>query len=216
MLPTKSSIAFYRKYVEEVKDGKVYIVGGGVSLKTLDLSPLQGEFVIAVNNAFFLHDWMSFCWFGDERWFLYNEEKFKGTIGLLSTCNLQFMSHPKISCFPRRKLQGIESEFPFVSWNRNSGGSAINVAYHFGAKQIYLVGFDMKVSSDGQNNFHNDHLARWSVEGYDPYPGFIKCFNKIAEDAKTLGIEIINTNPDSALECFKKVSFQSLFEGQKC
>lgn len=188
-----------------------YIIGGGVSIKFLDLSPLQGSFVIGVNNAFFLHDWISYCWFGDNRWYLHNEDKLKKRRNKVATCNKEFENHKEIICLPRRKWQGLEIEFPYVGWNKCSGGSAINFAYHCGAKKIILIGFDMKASQDGKRNFHNDHLEKWNVAEYNPYPGFIKCFQQIAVDAKRIEVEILNANLDSSLDCFEKVNFQNLF-----
>ncbi len=190
---------------------KCYIIGGGVSVKFLDLSPLQGNFVIGVNNSFFLYDWISYCWFGDNRWYLHNEARLKKCRNKIATCNHEFKEHKEIICLPRRKLQGIETEFPYVSWNRCSGGSAINFAYHCGAKKIILIGFDMKSDKEGNRNFHNDHLPKWNIPEYNPYPGFIKCFQHIAIDAKKIGIEILNANLDSELNCFEKISFQNLF-----
>lgn len=36
------------------------------------------------------------------------------------------------------------------------------------------------------------------------------CFPHIAKDAKKLGVEILNVSPDSAIECFPKVSLNEV------
>ena len=41
--------------------------------------------------------------------------------------------------------------------NGNSGAGAINLAYHFGARRILLVGMDMKPGPNGEKHWHPDH-----------------------------------------------------------
>jgi len=48
--------------------GECFILGGGPSLKDVDMSRLKGHRVIAVNNAFKLADWIDVMFFGDPRW----------------------------------------------------------------------------------------------------------------------------------------------------
>ena len=59
----------------------------------------------------------------------------------------------------RGKPAGIETRAGFVSWNSNTGVSAISLAYHLGVRTIVLLGFDMKNDADGNSNYHDDHVS---------------------------------------------------------
>jgi hypothetical protein len=45
--------------------GTAFIVGGGPSLKGVDLTPIHHRRVIGVNNAYRMGNWVDICWFGD-------------------------------------------------------------------------------------------------------------------------------------------------------
>jgi hypothetical protein len=47
----------------------VYIIGGGPSLKTLDLGVLADRRVIGCNDAYMLGPWVGICFFGDYGWY---------------------------------------------------------------------------------------------------------------------------------------------------
>jgi len=81
----------------------------------------------------------------------------------------------------------------------NSGHGAINLAYLFGARRILLLGFDMR-EVDGRKHWHPDHPA--PLVQKQQFGEWIHKFKKTAEDAKRLGVEIINCTPGSALPWF--------------
>jgi len=114
----------------------------------------------------------------------------------------------------RLKPEGIETTPGFVSWNGNSGLSAISLAYHFGVRKIVLIGFDMKVRN-GETNFHRDHEKmglnhkRKDLESAQKdYVRFLRRTKAIAADAKRLKMEIVNATPDSAIEVFPFVDLK--------
>lgn len=80
------------------------------------------------------------------------------------------------------------------------GTSAINIAYHFGATEIVLLGMDMTGDRWCNGEFPHpmphipaDHHARHK----SVLPG-------IAKDAKRKGIRIVNCSPISAVTAFEK------------
>jgi hypothetical protein len=84
------------------------------------------------------------------------------------------------------------------------GTSAINVAYHFGAAEIILLGMDM--CGD-----------RWcNGEFAHPFPHIPFSHHRlhssilpgIARDAKAKGLRIVNCSPISAVECFERRSLE--------
>lgn len=198
--------------------GTALILAGGPSLESQWKNGLphkiktardSGVRVIGVNNALHL-DWglIDVIWFGDSRWLFWHFEKVKAFPGVKASCCVKFAGKLKwLKVMARDKPQGIETKEGYVSWNRSSGSSAVNLAYHLGAKKIILFGFDMKASKteDGIKTNWLPH-PRQKVNkkkqeaGYTPYPRFSEPWVKIMKDAKELGIEILNASPGSALK----------------
>lgn len=91
-------------------------------------------------------------------------------------------------------------ELPDHVCGYDAGTSAINIAYHFGATEIVLLGMDMKGDRwcNGEHwhpmpNIPADHHARHSSVLPD-----------IAKDAQAKGIRIVNCSPISAVTCFER------------
>lgn len=180
-------------------DSTVFVIGGGPSLAEMDLSPIWNQRVIGVNDAFKLGNWVDVCWFSDCRWYEWNKELLKEFSGVIASCTNCSCNHPRVLQVKRLEGSGIVTNPAIVRWNKNSGASAINLAYHLGAKRIVLLGFDMK-QKDGQNNWHQNHKHNPRPTIYQNL--FLPPFDIIARDAKNLGIEILNATPDTDLKAF--------------
>ena len=78
----------------------------------------------------------------------------------------------------------------------DSGTSAINLAYLFGATEIVLLGYDMR----------GGHFCKHPLQN-PPQQHFIrhqKPLAAFADDAKRKGIRIVNASPSSAVTAFEK------------
>jgi len=182
-------------------ESDVYILGGGPTLLQNDLSLIHNEKVIGVNNAGLLGSWVDVLWFGDMKWWQWHRHSLKDYHGFLLCCNPKMKKWPRIKTLSRGKPQGIDERSDFISWNRSSGASAINLAYHFGAKNIVLLGFDMKMATVNgveKKNFHDDHKEKH----HNPFARHLKCFPIIARDAERLGVRIINATLGSVIKDF--------------
>jgi hypothetical protein len=80
------------------------------------------------------------------------------------------------------------------------GTSAINVAYHFGATEIVLLGMDMK--GDRWCNGEFDHPMPHIPRRHHALHSSV--LPAIAADAKRKGIRIVNCSPISAVTCFER------------
>lgn len=80
------------------------------------------------------------------------------------------------------------------------GTSAINVAYHFGATEIVLLGMDMQGHRWCNGEFYHpmSHIPAAHHRRH------ISVLPDIATDAKAKGIRIVNCSPISAVQCFEK------------
>jgi hypothetical protein len=188
-------------------DSTVFILGGGPSLKGMDLACLHNQRTIGPNNSFMIGDWVDVCWFSDHNpWYLDNRVRLDEFPGLKINCCNRPYERPGTQRVMRGKKMGIETDSRRVSFNKCSGSSAINLAYHLGAKRVVLLGFDMKFGKDGENNWHNYH--REKPPKWNPYVGFLECFPIIKDDADRIGLEILNATPDSAIKVFPMVKLE--------
>lgn len=189
--------------------GTAYILGGGPSIRSENLELIHDKHVIGVNNSYLLGDWVDIGWFGDKKWLFWHKATWKRWPGIKASCNHshEVIKHESgwIKFMARGKTVGIDTRPGFVSWNRCSGSSAINLAYHLGAKRIVLLGFDMH-DVDDQKNWHSDHKDN----GKAPYDRFLSCYGDIAKDAKDLGLEIINATKGSAIKHFPYFPLEEL------
>jgi len=188
----------------------VYIIGGGPSVLNTNLPLIHSKRVIGVNCAFSLGAWVDLCYFGDGRWYHWNHKELRSFGGLKVTCfaGANVEQWPGVMQVRRGKPEGIDTRKRHLSWNKNSGGSAINLAYHLGAKRIVLIGYDMKVDENENHNWHTKYVGKHTppIKIYENR--FLACYKTIKRDADKLGIEILNTNPDSALLEFPFVKLE--------
>jgi len=196
------------KLVQEVISGS-----SPASVYSPYMSFLHDKHIIGVNCAYLLGNWIDMVFFGDDGFF--NKQE----VGLAKFPGLRVTCHPKvvvdwIKVLARDpKYYGISDNSRTVSWNHNSGAAAISIAANAGAKRIILLGFDMKLSSANDQHWH-DLYKKGKIVGKRqnklPFGKQLVGFPQIAKDAKKRGIEIINANPDSAINDFKKVSIKEL------
>ncbi len=189
-------------------DSTVYIIGGGPSLKNMDLSQIQNKRIIGVNNAYQLGEWVDVCWWGDCPWWRQHAERLKKFPGLKIHCCNRHAIRPDTKRLLRGRPLGIDLRPEYVAWNNSSGASAVNLAVHFGAKRIVLLGFDMKKGPNGENNWHTEHKNY--EPDWNPYDRFLKVWPHIRKDAKKIGVEILNATPDSALTLFPMVKLEDI------
>lgn len=214
------------------KDGRCFIIGGGPSMPgqfgvpddiiskvhsgellpsaySAYMEAIHGEHVIAVNNAYQLGDWPSAMFFGDCVWFVVHQVALAKWPNLKVTCcprpNDMKNANVKYLAKDRKKRLGLSENPKTIAWNFNSGACAINMAVHLGVRQIILLGFDM-VADGKATHWHVGH-------GHDKPPNFprhLQGFPVIAEDARRLGVEVVNCSPISAITAFKRAGLREV------
>ena len=183
------------------------------------LSPIHDKHVIGVNAAFLLGSWIDVVFFGDGGFYFLNKVKLDKYPKVKVTCNPNMRNKHNVHDVKyidrdNRHLMGLSTDPRYLSWNLNSGAAAINLAYHFGVKTVYLLGFDMQVGEEGYQHWHRLYQKIPGKPRRDPkqYPfeRHLKSFPMIANDAKRLGLEIINVSPNSRIENFKRVKLSDV------
>lgn len=87
-----------------------------------------------------------------------------------------------------------------VNHGGNSGHQAINLAYHLGAKEIILVGFDFAYGPDGQSHSHGDHPPGWG--NFNNPEARRTPMNRLAIGLRNKGITVWNCSIYSTLDCW--------------
>lgn len=213
------------------QDGGCWIVGGGPSIREVfgipngkysDIGdyfkPIHNRHIIGVNNAYKLGNWIDILFFGDGKWYRENKVTVKDFPGLLVSCSAEFEKSKIIKYVPRdnKHKRGISTKKGKISWNRNSGAAAVNLAYHLGAKTIFLLGFDMDYGANGFTHWFGSYAGDGQFSTVvPPFETHLKGFAQICADAKKLGLEILNVNLSSKIEEFPKITLdQALKWGQ--
>lgn len=196
---------------------KSVTTGGSPSQYSPYLSAIHKKHLIGINNAYKLGDWIDVHFFGDSGWFLNHRHMLINLTCLKVTCCTRFGHRSKeesegiryLSRDPNKPF-GINDNPSKVCWNNNSGAAAISLAAHFGVKRIVLLGFDMSMDGIYVSHWFGSHNLGNKRPKAPPFTRHLKGFSAIAEDAKRMGIEIINASPTSAITQFPKVSVKDL------
>lgn len=174
------------------------------------MGSIHGEHVIGVNNAYLLGDWLDVCFFGDCNWYLAHRAALSQWPNLKVGCckkeSPEWVEGDRVKFLARDKAKkvGISTSPSRLAWGYNSGSSAINLAVHFGVRQVILLGFDMS-HKPGMTHWHRGHGNERRS-----YARFLRGFPAIAADAAGLGVEILNASDSSAIEDFPRVQLREV------
>jgi hypothetical protein len=82
-----------------------------------------------------------------------------------------------------------------------------------GARNIYLLGFDMKLGKNDEPNWHDAYDGKELVRATEvQYSRYRDEIGKCVWEDKFPGQGIINLNLDSALDCFPKQDWRNVLE----
>lgn len=187
------------------KGQTVYVIGGGPSVRDLDLSPIHGSRCMGVNDAYAMGDWVDACFFWDVHWINHHGCGFAEWPGMRITNNPAFEEIPGIY----RMKKDDSPDGPGLKWYYNSGAAAVLLAAKLGSSKIVLLGFDMQLSPSGDSNWHPNNL---NTNTEKTYAGFMLNCETLRDDMEAFfpKVEVVNANPDSALELWPRVPFEEV------
>lgn len=184
----------------------VAILATGPSLTPEVCAAVHGKArVIAINDAHRLAPWADVLYSSDRHWYPHHKgvPSFTGMkFGIGSTVGKsnRFSDYPGITVLKNTGYTGLELDPKGLRNGRNSGFAAINLAVHFGASRIVLVGYDMGIRG-GQVHFFGNHQGMSNPT--DAHFGtFRRVFSTMVEPLNALSIEVINCTPGSSLDVF--------------
>lgn len=183
-------------------------LASGPSLNADDCAYIRGKCrVIVVNDAWRLAPWADVLYSSDRRWYPYYKgvpafEGMRYGIGSGTGINPKanaFRGYPEIRVLKNTGYTGLETDPTGLRNGRNSGYAALNLAVHFGAARIILLGYNMSHQSGA--HFFGDHPVALG-QSAALYPGFRKTFGTMVEPLKALGVEVINCTVGTSLNVF--------------
>jgi len=227
----------YWKIPEIWPGGECWILGGGPSLprqlgvpqSIIDavfndeahpseyspyFEPIKDRHIIAINAAYLLGPFSDMVFIGDGNFYVRNRKELNEYPTVKVVANERAMKK-----FPNDNVKTVQRDHnhPFgitrrkhhVSWNGNSGMAAISMAYHLGARTIYLLGFDMMLD-EGNNQHWHKHYKKGPKDPAATFRRHMRGCEMLQKDAKKLGINLLNVNPDSAIPHVPKMAFKDL------
>jgi hypothetical protein len=195
-----------------------YIIGGGPSLKGFDWTALQGRKVLGCNASFYIGvNIVPVMVFGDGLFLNQHRDgldSYAKDGGIVISNSRLVNKVDRIN--PPHYLKHMEKVNKGLvknglGWNNSTGACAINLALLFGANPIYLLGYDMQLSPEGEKNFHNAYNDKATPKVYER---FLRGMEMVATDVERVfpGHEVINLEDGtSALGVFRKESLQNHF-----
>lgn len=181
----------------------VAILGGGPSLRDVDLSCLKNQRVIAVNSSLRLWPAAQFLMFYDRRWYSWNKrdvDAFAGQVVTGSPASRRDSQRAdrKMHYLERVIIEGGLAEKPTEVTGLDSGMQAINLAFHLGARRIVICGFDMRFAPDGRSHWHPGHPIPAAEGNYQHR--FTPQYRPVFDWLAARGVELVHGTPGSALD----------------
>lgn len=201
-----------QQLMKKVKYKNVFIVGGGPSVKNVDLSLLQNEVTICINDAYRYFSNTTAIYWVDESWASENYDNLKQ-----HNCQLLFTSKfaRHVSYKHKKEPKGILNSTilkrtgdygfdpdPECVMGNNSGTQVINLMVNMKPANIILLGYDMKLV-ERKSHWHDG--KRLPIKNTTYVDLFIPSTEALSKEMKKkdVKVNIVNANPESALRCFK-------------
>ena len=192
--------------------GTVVCLASGPSLAQEDVDYVRGKAtVIAVNDAVLLAPWADVLYSSDQPWWQRRKwaQDFSGVRVMVDPIRANRSANEAaerhgVLVLKNTGKDGIEFSPDGLRTAINSGGAAINLAVHLGAKRIVLLGYDMGPS--GKRFHFNDDKPTYSA-----YDVFIQRIGTMAEPLAQAGITVVNCSRQTKLQCFPRMTLSDAF-----
>ncbi len=210
--------------VPKIYDGETAVlIASGASLSDDDIAFIrekkaEGKCRVFVCNNNYLKvpeaDVLFFC---DKTFWVWHVLKkefqdFKGTKITLST----EIGDPDIKVMNLGMTTGLSWHQDTLRTGGNSGYMQINLAFLYGIKRAYLLGYEMQPKIVKQEDGTEKKITHWfgsHPQATDPqfYPQVLPNFETMIPDMKGRGIDIINCSTNTAIKCFPMMGIREAF-----
>lgn len=197
-------------------NGVVVCLATGPSLTPEDVDYVRGKAtVIAVNDAHRLAPWADVLYSSDRYWWGHYKGVpcFGGVRATIEYSPKRYAAElvrvaPDMYFLRNTGHDGVETNPTGLrTCGQNSGGAALNLASHLGAKRVVLLGYDMGVP-DGKRHFFGDHPQ--PLSNTHNFPTWRQAFETMAQPFRDLGIEVFNCSRSTSLNAFPVVALEDV------
>lgn len=185
----------------------IVCVASGPSLTLADVEYARGKAnVLVINDNFRLAHWANWLYACDRQWWdayasdvqaTFHGERWTRDKGAADRYGLHYIASAP--------LPGLSRDPALIHEGRNSGYQAINLAYHFGARRIVLLGYDMQ-----GGHWFGEHPAEFKA--HNDFAEFIPQFDALAADLEHEGVEVVNCSRSTALDCFSRSTIEQVLQ----
>ncbi len=188
---------------------KAVIIANGPSLTAEDVAYCKGRgLVIAVNDAYRLAPFADVLYACDGDWWDHHVATTVEFRGSKWTADDEAARRYRLNHVKVRPDLVWSTDHKTVAGGGNSGFQAINLAAHWGYKDIVLLGFDYQTGEDGEEHWfgaHPDGLRRQSQ-----YREWVRRIAKAAPLIEAAGVRVTNCTRRTAITCFANADLQEV------
>ena len=223
----EKKVKFLSKVVQSGswKGRRCFLIGGGPSLKCFKPARIENELTIGINKSIIkfnptinysmdikFHDSLLTLDSTDPEGMLIKERwnNYKGIkVFLRLTPKQLYMQEVYLVEKIHKRTISFDLDKGIYPGG-NSGFGALMLAIALGANPIYLLGYDLK-TTENRTHWHNGYPHQDSVEVFSKkLDKYKRCFERYAPKIAEKGVDVINLNLESNLECFSKNSFANI------
>jgi len=187
----------------------VFVLGCGPSLASTPVGRLSAHGrVIAINDAYRRLPTADVLYFCDRKWWLRNQSyvrrDFQGRY--IVTIADRVDGVKTLRC---TGAIGLESDPGALRHGSNSGYQAINLAYHFGARRIVLLGYDMRLV-EGKVHWKARSKEQPDAQRRTMENVMLPKFDTLKGPLEKAGVEVLNATPRSRLRVWPLVDIDEI------
>ncbi len=199
------------------QDKKVFLVGGGPSLRGFDFQRLAAwprQIVVGINQSI----WDAPCDVGVSMDYLFCQRnhdrlaQFAQDHELYLAVGNRWYEHmariPGAIYLKNFEREGLSLDPEYVCRGGTSGYAALNVAVLKLSGVIVLLGYDYGAAGTGRHHYHDAYP--WMRANAENWKAWAEHYKHAAEVCAQQGIVVVNASEKSALSCFNKCSLETM------
>lgn len=183
------------------------MAASGPSLTAADLEAVRaaGLPLLVINDTWQLAPWAQWMYACDGRWWdAWHAETKAGFTGERWTQDEKAAKRYGLRYIESKARIGLGADC--IHQGRNSGYQAINLAYLWGFRWVYLLGYDMS-APQGKTHFFGSH-SKGNLLDAPSYEQYRDAFDQMRP--QDYGLTVINCSRHTALESFPRESLEAV------
>lgn len=186
--------------------GTIVCIATGPSLTLEDVNYCRERaHVVALNDAWRLAPWADVLYSSDARWYPFHHWV-PGYHGIKVSLDVK---HDGVITMKCTGHNGIEWNRHGLRSQKNTGGAAINLAVHLGAKRIVLLGYDMGADEKKpKHHFFGQHPQGLRTSSPANFMYFRSLMQSMVDPLKSRHITVVNASRRTNLTCFPRQSLE--------